>query len=223
MKTLNCKSCEILARHGQTMLVHTCGLEKRPHKCHGCGKVNFDCVCTTVPEREECKFQILSPHYDNGHNGGMWCAEKYPCKRHGDWKALQSVSSVNPSEKQEAEGCIDKLKENQDCDIEKAYPEAYRLARQFHEMYEKYAPDFGYRTREETKHFDPASRNGRLMAYVCFHFISETRKEVALKTVEEILNKIKQYRCHPDEKHCTCMDALKDYIVSTLKKSLNER
>lgn len=53
--------------------------------------------------------------------------------------------------------------------------------------------------------------------------VSQTRKEVALKTVEEILNKIKEYRCHPDEKHCTCMEALKDYIVSTLKKSLNER
>lgn len=57
--------------------------------------------------------------------------------------------------------------------IEKAYPEAYRLARRFHELYEENAPLFGYETRPETKKFDPDSPNGRLMAYVCKTLLDE--------------------------------------------------
>lgn len=41
------------------------------------------------------------------------------------------------------------------------------LARAFHEAYERLAPQFGYETREETRQFDPASKNGRLMIAVC--------------------------------------------------------
>ena len=57
--------------------------------------------------------------------------------------------------------------------IEKAYPEAYRLARRFHEFYEQSAPFFGYKTNKETKEFDPESANGRLMAWVCFEIVKE--------------------------------------------------
>ena len=57
--------------------------------------------------------------------------------------------------------------------IEKAYPEAYRLARKFHDMYEEVAPKFGYKTRGDTKAFDPESPNGRTMAYVCWHIVQE--------------------------------------------------
>lgn len=42
-----------------------------------------------------------------------------------------------------------------------------RLARQFHEVYERLAPSFGYATREETREFDPLSPNGLLMVAVC--------------------------------------------------------
>ena len=41
------------------------------------------------------------------------------------------------------------------------------LAKKFHNLYEMYAPDFGYETREETKKFNPDTPNGRLMLYVC--------------------------------------------------------
>lgn len=41
------------------------------------------------------------------------------------------------------------------------------LARKFHEVYERLAPDFGYETRKETKDFDPESPNGKLMIRVC--------------------------------------------------------
>lgn len=33
----------------------------------------------------------------------------------------------------------------------------------FHNTYERLAPDFGYETREDTKKFDPDSKNGKLM------------------------------------------------------------
>lgn len=42
-----------------------------------------------------------------------------------------------------------------------------RLARLFHEAYERLAPEYGYETREETRDFDPESPNGRLMIAVC--------------------------------------------------------
>lgn len=41
------------------------------------------------------------------------------------------------------------------------------LARAFHDTYERLAPQFGYETREDTREFDPKSKNGRLMIAVC--------------------------------------------------------
>jgi len=41
------------------------------------------------------------------------------------------------------------------------------LARRFHEIYERRAPEFGYETRTETRQFDPTTPNGQLMITVC--------------------------------------------------------
>lgn len=41
------------------------------------------------------------------------------------------------------------------------------LATLFHETYERLAPEFGYKTREDTKYFDSSTPNGRLMIAVC--------------------------------------------------------
>lgn len=41
------------------------------------------------------------------------------------------------------------------------------LARKFHEIYERLAPQFGYETRKETRQFDPTTPNGKLMIAVC--------------------------------------------------------
>ncbi len=38
------------------------------------------------------------------------------------------------------------------------------------------------------------------------------RREAIADRDAEILTKISQYRCHPDEIHCTCMDALKNWL-----------
>ncbi len=42
-----------------------------------------------------------------------------------------------------------------------------KIAKLFHETYERLAPQFGYETRQDTKAFDPESPNGKLMIAVC--------------------------------------------------------
>jgi hypothetical protein len=46
------------------------------------------------------------------------------------------------------------------------------MARAFHETYERLAPGFGYKTRTETRRFDPTSPNGKLMIAVCQSIIN---------------------------------------------------
>lgn len=75
-------------------------------------------------------------------------------------------------------------------DIEKTYPEAYRLARKFHDRYEEYAPQFGYKTRNDTKTFDPMSPNGRTMARVCMEIVEEEVENVISQTKAHIKNLI---------------------------------
>ena len=41
------------------------------------------------------------------------------------------------------------------------------LAVKFHNTYERFAPLYGYETKDETKVFDPESPNGKLMIAVC--------------------------------------------------------
>jgi hypothetical protein len=45
------------------------------------------------------------------------------------------------------------------------------LARRFHEIYERRAPEFGYETRKETREFDPTTPNGKLMIAVCTEIV----------------------------------------------------
>jgi hypothetical protein len=52
-------------------------------------------------------------------------------------------------------------------------PREEYLARRFHEIYERLAPKFGYETREETREFDPNSKNGKLMVAVCLEIMNE--------------------------------------------------
>ena len=50
--------------------------------------------------------------------------------------------------------------------------DAEKLARIFHENYERLAPVFGYETKEETKVFDSHTPNGQLMIAVCFEILA---------------------------------------------------
>lgn len=70
--------------------------------------------------------------------------------------------------------------------IEQAYPEAYRLARRFHEFYEQSAPAFGYETKKETKDFNPESPNGRLMAWVCYQKVKEEKQDL-VRQIKKLL------------------------------------
>jgi hypothetical protein len=50
------------------------------------------------------------------------------------------------------------------------------LAQWFHDEYERLAPEFGYKTREDTRTFDPESANGKLMIAVCSGFADEIER-----------------------------------------------
>lgn len=57
------------------------------------------------------------------------------------------------------------------------YGKAVRMAKRFHELYEEYAPLYGYETRKETRDFNEDSPNGKLMISVC----EQLQKETGLK------------------------------------------
>ena len=52
------------------------------------------------------------------------------------------------------------------------------LARRFHDVYERLAPEYGYTTRTDTREFDPQSNNGRLMIAVCGEVAGEQQAEI---------------------------------------------
>ncbi len=70
------------------------------------------------------------------------------------------------------------------------------LAMDFHELYEKLAPDFGYITHEETRNFDADSPNGQLMIRVArgiiehYHFNEVATELAASREVIEKAEKL---------------------------------
>jgi hypothetical protein len=72
---------------------------------------------------------------------------------------------------------------------------AIKLAIRFHELYEKYAPEYGYDTKEESRTFDASSPNGKLMIRICREIQKDytvTRKEEAIWT--EVANAISKWK-----------------------------
>ncbi len=63
------------------------------------------------------------------------------------------------------------------------------LAKQFHEIYERLAPSFGYETRIDTREFDPNSKNGKLMIAVTDEIERKmlARAERAEQMVEKLI------------------------------------
>ena len=59
--------------------------------------------------------------------------------------------------------------------------ESINLAKLFHELYEKYAPSYGYETRPETRSFNKNSKNGQLMIAVCTEILN--RSPIAQQTL----------------------------------------
>ena len=66
-----------------------------------------------------------------------------------------------------------------------------KWAREFHEAYERLAPDHGYVTRQDTRTFDPESKNGRLMLAVVGEVLGLVRnaalEEAKTAAVREVL------------------------------------
>jgi hypothetical protein len=53
-----------------------------------------------------------------------------------------------------------------------------QVAELFHDTYECLAPEFGYETRQDTKKFDPQSKNGKLMVATCAAVIAHVRPQI---------------------------------------------
>lgn len=73
-----------------------------------------------------------------------------------------------------------------------------KLARRFHEIYERLAPLYGYKTREDTREFDSQSNNGRLMIAVAseiereFEYENERLKDL-VQWLEIIESDLREY------------------------------
>jgi hypothetical protein len=65
--------------------------------------------------------------------------------------------------------------------------EKIKWAKLFHDTYETLAPFFGYETRDDTKEFDPTSKNGKLMLEVCDEVLSQYKQEILEKVKGEII------------------------------------
>lgn len=77
-----------------------------------------------------------------------------------------------------------------------------KIAKKFHEAYERLAPSFGYETRKETRAFDQKTPNGRLMQAVCQEIGDEIEKaafnegfKTAIDVLEKLEDKIANDRC----------------------------
>lgn len=63
-----------------------------------------------------------------------------------------------------------------------------KWARLFHDIYETLAPAYGYETREDTKEFDPDSKNGKFMIAEC-NFVIDQAIEARDKKILEMIKK----------------------------------
>jgi hypothetical protein len=59
-----------------------------------------------------------------------------------------------------------------------------KITELFHDTYETFAPAYGYETREDTKVFDPESKNGKLMMAVCGFVVKTLLKEERQRSIE---------------------------------------
>lgn len=59
--------------------------------------------------------------------------------------------------------------------------ESENVARIFHETYEELALSFGYETRQDTRDFDPNSKNGKLMIAVSEKVLEVIKKRYDIK------------------------------------------
>lgn len=124
-----------------------------------------------------CRFiGFKIPEFDRGDKACIHLTEENTC---AIYKERPEVCRLDPSR--------DPKDQEKWCKLQEANWERYvkmlegndkmtdlELAIKFHDTYERLAPQFGYKTREDTKTFDPDSANGRLMIAVCREILSNT-------------------------------------------------
>lgn len=76
--------------------------------------------------------------------------------------------------------------------------DALKVAQDFHDTYERLAPQFGYETRKDTKKFDAESPNGRLMVAVCGQVLERANAELR-QEVERITAQLADAQRERDE------------------------
>jgi len=59
--------------------------------------------------------------------------------------------------------------------INNRYKNPYLLAELFHDIYEKLAPEYGYKTNEATRDFNERTPNGRLMIATCYEVLQKIK------------------------------------------------
>lgn len=92
------------------------------------------------------------------------------------------------------------------------------LAKLFHDTYERLAPEYGYKTREDTKEFDPFSPNGRLMIEVCRIVGNKSYTLGMMKGVELVEGEIPKYPPNSDREELV-LEQIKS-IIKKLKQEL---
>lgn len=131
-----------------------------------------ECVCTCLAAPQHTSFS------DFFHNASPEEKERVMLE--------VAREATNEQRKQVGLPPLHTSPEKEEHPIEAAYPDAYRLARKFHDLYEEYAPQFGYETRQDTKAFDPGSPNGRTMAKVAYEMAREIRAERTREITDQI-------------------------------------
>lgn len=95
-----------------------------------------------------------------------------------------------------------------------------QIARKFHKVYEKLAPEFGYTTRPETREFDENSSNGKLMIAVCKEVVLEELDKAREEVLLELLEKKTNYKI---EKVGHGYKVTQEYVlVSDIEKELSK-
>ena len=69
------------------------------------------------------------------------------------------------------------MPESESCEMSNYLTDPLALAVLFHVTYEKLAPGASYETRQETRIFDPESKNGKLMIATCAEIQRVIREE----------------------------------------------
>lgn len=89
-----------------------------------------------------------------------------------------------------------------------------KLAKLFHDTYERLAPSYGYETRKETREFDENSKNGQLMIATCKEILDKYEKKSYEEIIKDLFDKYFNYK--------NAWEELKDQQTAYITKFLDK-